>query len=160
MASQGINRENTRVGNEFEDLIVEDLRKRGALLVDAEKSSHEKKQILEETGIEIDVIATFDSHKEYIEGKGGYTTKANVKKGVGAARTDNVKKAIANAAIFKCVYPKLKFVAYFSAMPNKNSSSEQMIKVVTENKIFDEVRYVIQLEEDHKSLVDENGRFI
>lgn len=160
MAKQQINTENTRIGNEFENLIVEDLKMRGALTVDKEKRSLEKLQILKLIGIEIDIIAFFDDYKEYIEGKGGYTNKSGAGKGVGASRTDNVKKAIANGALFKCLFPEDRFVAYFSAKPIKGSSSDIMISIALTFGIFSEVRYLTQIEKDYDSLVNEDGRFI
>ena len=72
------------------------------------------------------------------EAKGG---QKGFKKRPGAKRTDNVKKAIANAALIKSKHPQIYYVIYFSSMPKSGSYSDEMINTALENKIVDEVRY-------------------
>jgi Holliday junction resolvase-like predicted endonuclease len=162
MAKQEINRENTSVGNQFEELVISHLNACGAIHIDSDKMKRSlpKKEIWESTGIEIDIIATFDDRVEYIEAKGGYTSEEKTGKGVGAKRTDNVKKAVSSASLFKLVYPEKKFIAYFSAPPKEGLSSYKMIALSLQHNLFDDVRYINHLKQNHNTLVDEDGRFI
>jgi hypothetical protein len=126
-----------KTGNEFEDLVMEDLYKYGATHV-------EKNVFLEDVGVETD-FSYQDSvgRKFYIEAKGG---NAGEKKKPGAQRTDNVKKAIANGALIKSVYPNIQFLVYFSGLPKYGSSSHKMIKNAIRAGYIDAVRYLIKYE--------------
>lgn len=91
-----------------------------------------------DTGCEVDFRIDRGTRIEYVECKGG---DSGGTKRPGAERTDSVKKAIANAALIKAVYPEAYYVIYFSSKPKSGSSSETMIKVATEYKIVDQVFY-------------------
>ena len=94
---------------------------------------------VEGTGCEVDFVVGKDNVPlEYVEAKGG---QKGFKKRPGAKRTDNVKKAIANAALIKSKHPQIYYVIYFSSMPKSGSYSDEMINTALENKIVDEVRY-------------------
>ena len=88
------------------------------------------------SGCEVDFVA---DNKEYVEAKGGYEGEG---KRPGAKRTDNVKKAVANASLIKVHYPDIYYVAYFSSKPTKGNSSYQMIETALTGGIIDEVRYI------------------
>lgn len=125
--------ESKRSGDEFEDIVHQDLKDRGFTLI-------KKNVIVEEAGCEVDFVAYAPHMRmEYIEAKGG---KAEGGKRPGAQRTDNVKKAIANASLIKAIHPQTYFVAYFSAKPITGSSSDKMIHTALCHKILDEVRYI------------------
>jgi hypothetical protein len=144
--------ESKRSGDEFEDLVLLDLKSRGFIQIDKNIS-------IPGTGCEVDFLA----HKyyrpcsyapemsiiEYVESKGG---KAEKGKRPGAQRTDNVKKAIANGALIKAKYPEAYFVVYFSAKPFTNSSSADMIDTALCHKIIDEVRYITDRESHNNQL--------
>lgn len=132
--------ESKRSGDEFEDLVLSDLKKRGFSIINKNIS-------IPDSGCEVDFLAERGIcfgwpywHKEYIEAKGG---KEGDGKRPGAQRTDNVKKAIANAALIKALDPDVYFVVYFSAKPLTGSSSDKMINTALCHKIIDEVRYII-----------------
>lgn len=125
--------ESKHSGDEFENLVENDLKLNGFIIV--EKNRH-----IKGTGCEVDFVVLNSMLKiEYIEAKGG---KNGPKKRPGAKRTDNVKKAIANAALIKSVHSSTYYVVYFSAKPKKNSYSEEMIQTALDNGIVDEVRYI------------------
>ena len=124
--------ESKRSGDEFEDLVLSDLKERGFTQIN-------KNVYISGTGCEVDFVA-YGSTIEYVESKGG---KAEGNKRPGAQRTDNVKKAIANGALIKAKYPDIYFVAYFSAKPFINSSSAEMIETALSHNILDEVRYIL-----------------
>ena len=120
--------ESKKSGDEFEALVVADLANRGF-------ESIKKNVYMPGTGCEVDFVAG----TEYVEAKGG---KDGDGKRPGAKRTDNVKKAIANASLIKCRYPDIYYVVYFSAKPDKDSYSEHMLNTALEFGIVDEVRYL------------------
>ena len=121
--------ESKKSGNDFEDMVLKDLSDRGFQNI-------RQNVFMPGTGCEVDFLA---DNKEYIEAKGGYSGDG---KRPGAKRTDNVKKAVANAALIKIHYPNIYFVAYFSSKPKKGGSSDQMIQTALDGKLFDEVRYI------------------
>ncbi len=125
--------ESKRSGDEFENLVLNDLKKRGFGVI-------KKNVYIEESGCEVDFVAYGNQWTiEYVEAKGG---KEDTGKRPGAQRTDNVKKAIANGALIKAIDPAIYFVVYFSAKPTTGSSSDKMIKTALCHKIIDEVRYI------------------
>jgi hypothetical protein len=117
--------ESKRSGDEFEDLVLNDLRERGFL--------HIKKNV-------------------YMPGeaKGG---RDEDKKRPGAQRTDNVKKAIANGSLIKAKHPSTYYVVYFSAKPITKSYSAEMIDTALCYKIIDEVRYITDRAQNTDELV-------
>lgn len=121
--------ESKKSGDDFEGMVLKDLSDRGFVNI-------KQNVFIPGTGCEVDFLA---DNKEYVEAKGGYD---GGKKRPGAKRTDNVKKAIANAALIKIHHPDIYFVAYFSSKPKKGGSSDQMIKTALDGKLFDEVRYI------------------
>ena len=122
--------------DKFEDLVLEDLGRMGF----REILQH---VTLEDIGVEADFAhKDYIGQQVYIEAKGG---EAGSKKRPGAKRTDNVKKAIANGALIKAVYPEIKFVVYFSDLPKHGSSSHKMIKNAIRAGYIDSVRYLISL---------------
>lgn len=121
--------ESKKSGDEFEEKVYDDLIARGFDTIQC--SVH-----IPGTGCEIDFIA---DAAEYVEAKGGNDGE---KKRPGAKRTDNVKKAIANAALIKSVMPEIYYVVYFSAEPTRDSYSDEMINLALDKKIIDEVRYI------------------
>lgn len=127
--------ESKRSGDEFEDLVLQDLKTRGFNQIT-------KNVYFSDAGCEVDFIAHGDTI-EFIESKGGKVADG---KRPGAQRTDNVKKAIANGALIKAVAPRTYFVVYFSAMPFKSSSSAKMLEVALSHRIIDEVRYITDKE--------------
>lgn len=125
--------ESKKSGDEFEDLVFKDLKNRGFNQIT-------KNVFFSSAGCEIDFVACGSDNKiEFVESKGGKVADG---KRPGAQRTDNVKKAIANAALVKAVSPSTYFVVYFSAKPFTSSSSAKMIEVALCHKIIDEVRYL------------------
>ena len=121
--------ESKKSGDDFEDMVLKDLLDRGFKNI-------KQNVFMAGTGCEVDFLA---DGLEHIEAKGGYEGD---KKRPGAKRTDNVKKAIANAALIKAHYPEVYFVAYFSSKPKKGGSSDQMIETALNSKLFNEVRYI------------------
>jgi hypothetical protein len=118
-------------GDAFEELVYADLVNRGFTNID-------RNYCFEIAGCEVDFRAHSDFGFEYVEAKGGDVGEG---KRPGAQRTDNVKKAIANGALIK-TYNTLKYIVYFSAKPEPESYSDNMIKIALKNKIIDEVRYL------------------
>ena len=121
--------ESKKSGDEFEAAVIADLYDRGFKAI-------KKNVYMPGTGCEVDFVA---DNLEYVEAKGG---KDGDGKRPGAKRTDNVKKAIANASLIKCRYPDIYYIVYFSAKPDKDSYSESMINTALEFGIVDEVRYL------------------
>ncbi len=135
--------ESKRSGDEFESLVLQDLKDRGFTLI-------KKNYYVKDTGCEVDFVTypgdtpwSSGLPSEYIEAKGG---KDDDGKRPGAQRTDNVKKAIANGALIKARYPDVYYVVYFSAKPITNSYSAEMINTALCYKIIDEVRYITNKE--------------
>lgn len=121
-------------GDEFELLVEKDLISRGF-------SKIQKDYYIDNTGCEVDFLAQgWGAGIEYVEAKGG---KEGNSKRPGATRTDNVKKAIANGALIKAELDDIYYVVYFSAKPELNSYSDEMIKLALKNKIINEVRYLL-----------------
>ena len=129
MMESNFQAESSHSGYEFEDLVYEDLLSRG--FTEIQQDVH-----MLGTGCEVDFIA---NSIEFVECKGG---KRGNGKRPGAKRTDNVKKAIANAALIKVKYPNIYYVAYFSSHPKPGSYSEEMISTALDSGIVDEVRYI------------------
>jgi len=123
--------ESKRSGDAFEELVYADLVNRGFTSIDRNYS-------FKSVGCEVDFRAHSNTYTEYVEAKGG---AAGEGKRPGAQRTDNVKKAIANGALIK-TYNTLYYVVYFSAKPEPESYSDNMIKTALKSKIIDEVRYL------------------
>ena len=121
-----------RSGDEYEAVVEADLLNRGFEIM--AKDFH-----IEGTGCEVDfVVGRNGKIVEYVEAKGG---QRGLKKRPGAKRTDNVKKAIANAALIKCEYPNVYYVIYFSSKPKHGSYSDEMINTALKHGIINEVRY-------------------
>lgn len=122
-------------GDEFEDVVEEHLNETGTVMY--------KNYPVPETGVEVDFVQMETIHGEvrmvFVEAKGG---KPGDKKRPGAERTDNVKKAVANGAILKFVYPDLRYVVYFSARPKDNSYAEYMLGIALDAGYIDEIRYL------------------
>ena len=132
--------ESKRSGDEFEDLVLNDLKERGFRFI-------KKNVYIEQAGCEVDFVAYGPQWPlEYVEAKGG---RVDDGKRPGAQRTDNVKKAVANGALIKAVLPETYFVVYFSAKPTTGSSSDKMLKTALCHNIIDEVRYIT-----NKELID------
>ena len=93
------------------------------------------------TGCEVDFLARNDVKTWHVEAKGG---KPGKNKRPGAKRTDNVKKAVANASLIKAIYPDVYFVVYFSSRPKLKTYSREMIDTARAAKLFDEVIYIEQ----------------
>jgi hypothetical protein len=116
--SMNFQAESKKSGDHFEDIVLEDLKRSG-------HKDIQKHIVLKDLGIEVDFAYQTTYSKVYVEAKGGET---GAKKRPGAKRTDNVKKAIANGALIKAVYPDIQYVVYFSDLPKFGSSSHKMIK--------------------------------
>jgi len=123
--------ESKKSGDEFEELVYQDLINRGFGPID-------KNYYFQNLGCEVDFRAYHPIRFEYVEAKGG---NPNPGKRPGAKRTDNVKKAIANGSLIKKVYD-VYYVVYFSATPDPGSYSEEMIRTALNYGIIDEVRYL------------------
>lgn len=125
--------ESTISGDDFEDKVYKDLSMLGYKNI-------KKHVIIPEVGVEADFAFRIRDRQVYVEAKGGYTGKG---KRPGAKRTDNVKKAIANAALVKSIYPDCKYVLYFSDTPKHGKSSHKMIKASIRAGYVDQVIYLI-----------------
>lgn len=121
--------ESKRSGDQFEDLVYNDLIKLHYFNI-------QKNVDVPEVGIQVDFMAEND---HYIEAKGGVEGD---KKRPGAKRTDNVKKAIANGALLKKIKPNSHYIVYFSSKPYQDSSSDRMINAALKYEIIDEVKYI------------------
>lgn len=124
--------ESKKSGNEFEDLVEQDLINRSAIIVG-------KDYCIKNIGIELDYIADLPYRTEYVEAKGG---RSGGKKRPGAQRTDNVKKAVCNGALLKFHKPDAYYVIYFSAKPKEDSYSHNMILTAIQAGYVDEVRFL------------------
>jgi len=122
-------------GDHFEDIVLEDLKRSGYKDI-------KKHIILKDLGIEVDFSYETSHCKVYVEAKGG---ERGDKKRPGAKRTDNVKKAIANGALIKAVYPKIQYIVYFSDLPKFGSSSHKMIKNAVKAGFVDSFKYLIKM---------------
>lgn len=143
--------ESKKTGDEYERVVWADLVNRGFLTI-------EEDVYMEGTGCEVDFVAwKSDGPKEWVEAKGGQKGK---KKRPGAKRTDNVKKAIANAALIKAKYPHVYYVVYFSSEPKPGSYSDQMISTALDNKIVDEVRYLRDITYLIKAMMKDNEELL
>lgn len=126
--------ESKKSGDRFEDLVLTDLKRYGINKIS-------KHVVLTDVGVEADfAYKDIVDRQFYVEAKGG---EAGEKKRPGAKRTDNVKKAIANGALIKALYPESQFVVYFSELPKYGSSSHKMIKNAIKAGYIDAVRYLI-----------------
>lgn len=121
--------ESKHSGDEFESYVLQDLYSRGFINI-------KENVYMLGTGCEVDFLA---DGIEYVEAKGG---REGDGKRPGAKRTDNVKKAIANASLIKARYPNIYYVIYFSAKPEKESYSDEMLNTAMVFGIVDEVRYI------------------
>ena len=125
--------ESKKSGDAFEELVLLDLQER-------KFSTIFKNVEIENTGCEIDFLAKSWQSTEYVEAKGG---NPGTNKRPGAKRTDSVKKAIANGALIKSIYPDAYYVVYFSSEPEAGSYSDKMIIAAKRAGFLDEVRYLI-----------------
>jgi hypothetical protein len=121
--------ESKKSGDDFENRVLKDLSDRGFKNI-------KQNVFMAGSGCEVDFVA---DNQEYVEAKGGYVGEG---KRPGAKRTDNVKKAVANASLIKVHYPDIYYVAYFSSKPKSGNSSYQMIETALQGGIIDEVRYI------------------
>ena len=124
--------ESFKSGNEFEELVK-------TVITSEEYISIERDYYIEGVGCEVDYKIVYGNRTEYIECKGGFS---GGNKRPGASRTDNVKKAVANGAVIKAVYPDYYYVVYFSAPPKEGNYADQMLNTALAHGIIDEVRYL------------------
>jgi hypothetical protein len=127
--------ESRRSGNEFESKVLADLSRFGCKNIT-------KDVPIEETGCEVDFAYDHRGTQVYVEAKGGLQ---GAKKRPGAKRTDNVKKAIANAALIKSLNPDTQYIVYFSDLPKYGSSSHKMLKAAVRAGFIDSIRYLIDI---------------
>lgn len=127
--------ESTISGDDFEDKVYIDLSRSGYKDV----SRH---VLIPEVGVEADFAYMVRDTQVYVEAKGGFQGKG---KRPGAKRTDNVKKAIANAALVKSEFPDVKYVIYFSDLPVHGKSSHKMLKAAVKAGFVDQVIYLIDV---------------
>ena len=127
--------ESRRSGDEFESKVLIDLSRFGTTNIT-------KNVIVEDTGCEVDFAYDHRGTQVYVEAKGGLQGE---KKRPGAKRTDNVKKAIANAALIKSLNPDTQYIVYFSDLPKYGSSSHKMLKAAIRAGFIDNVRYLIDM---------------
>jgi hypothetical protein len=127
--------ESTISGDDFEDKVLVDL----SLLGYKNIQQH---VVIPEVGVEADFAFTHYDQQVYVEAKGGYQGEG---KRPGAKRTDNVKKAIANAALVKSEFPDCKYVIYFSDTPVYGKSSYKMIKAAIKAGFVDQVIYLVSV---------------
>ena len=127
--------ESTISGDDFEDKVLADLVQFGYKNI-------KKNVIIPEVGVEADFAFMHRDRQVYVEAKGGYRGKG---KRPGAKRTDNVKKAIANAALVKSYYPDVKYIVYFSDLPNHGKASHKMLKAAVRAGFVDQIIYLIDL---------------
>jgi len=131
MSGLNFQAESKKSGDEFEEIVLQDLISRGF-------GPFDRNFYFVGSGCEVDFRAHHPVRFEYIEAKGGNSGEG---KRPGATRTDNVKKAIANGALIKTIYD-IYYVVYFSAKPEPGSYSDAMLNTALKNKIIDEVRYI------------------
>ena len=127
--------ESKRSGDEFESKVLIDLYRFGTTGI-------RKNVVVEDTGCEVDFAYDFRGTQVYVEAKGGLQGE---KKRPGAKRTDNVKKAIANAALIKSLKPNTQYIVYFSDLPKYGSSSHKMLKAAIRAGFIDNIRYLIDM---------------
>lgn len=127
--------ESKQSGDAFEEIVLEDIKRSGHKQI-------QRHVILEDLGIEVDFSYNSSSGKTYVEAKGG---ERGEKKRPGAKRTDNVKKAIANGALIKAVYPGINYIVYFSDLPKYGSSSYKMMKNAIMAGYVDAFKYLIKM---------------
>jgi hypothetical protein len=127
--------ESKQSGDAFEEIVLEDMIRSGYKNI-------ERHVVLNDLGIEVDFAYDSSSGKTYVEAKGG---ERGDKKRPGAKRTDNVKKAIANGALIKAIYPDIKYIVYFSDLPKYGSSSHKMIKGAVMAGYVDAFKYLIKM---------------
>lgn len=128
--------ESKQSGDDFEDLVLKDLKR-------SNFQNIQRHIIIEEVGVEADFAYKFRNTQVYIEAKGGHQGPG---KRPGAKRTDSVKKAIANAALVKSVYPNSKYIIYFSDLPKHGNSSHKMLNAAVMAGFVDQVIYLIPIE--------------
>lgn len=127
--------ESTKSGDEFEDLVLDDLKRSGAVEI-------KRHVILKDIGVEADFAFKDNIGRQfYVEAKGG---NPGLKKRPGAKRTDNVKKAIANGALIKADMPEANFIVYFSDLPKHGGSSHKMLRNAVKAGYVDAIRYLIK----------------
>jgi len=98
------------VGKNFELQVQHDL-----LKIFSKKHFVIEKDVHLDIGIQVDFLVKDEfGIIEVVEAKGG---DHPIRKDGGARRTDNVKKAIANASLYKGIFPNSRFVVYFSYKP-------------------------------------------
>lgn len=127
--------ESTISGDDFEDKVY----------IDLSRSGHKdvaRHVIIPEVGVEADFAYMIRNTQVYVEAKGGFQGKG---KRPGAKRTDNVKKAIANAALVKSEFPDVKYIIYFSDLPVHGKSSHKMLKAAVKAGFVDQVIYLIDV---------------
>lgn len=128
--------ESKKSGDEFEDIVLEDLHRSGHRDI-------KRHIVLKDLGIEVDfTYKTKNNTTIYVEAKGG---EVRDKKRPGAKRTDNVKKAIANGALIKAFYPEIQYIVYFSDLPKHGSSSHKMINNAIMAGYVDAFKYLIKM---------------
>jgi hypothetical protein len=127
--------ESKHSGDLFESQVLEDLGRFG-------QQDIRKNVVVKDVGCEVDFAYDFRGTQVYVEAKGGLQGEG---KRPGAKRTDNVKKAIANAALIKSRYPETKYIVYFSDLPKYGSSSHKMLKAAVRAGFIDNVRYLIDM---------------
>lgn len=127
--------ESTISGDDFEDKVYKDLSMLGYTNI-------QQHVIIPEVGVEADFAFTHYNRQVYVEAKGGFQGQG---KRPGAKRTDNVKKAIANAALVKSEFPDVKYVIYFSDTPVYGKSSHKMLKAAIKAGFVDQVIYLIDV---------------
>ena len=127
--------ESKHSGDLFESQVLEDLGRFG-------QQGIRKNVVVKDVGCEVDFAYDFRGTQVYVEAKGGLQGEG---KRPGAKRTDNVKKAIANAALIKSRYPETQYIVYFSDLPKYGSSSHKMLKTAVRAGFIDSVRYLIDV---------------
>lgn len=135
MTSKSFQAESKHSGDLFESQVLEDLARFGHKNID-------KNVFISAVGCEVDFAYKFRDTQVYVEAKGGLQGE---NKRPGAKRTDNVKKAIANAALIKSFYPETQYIVYFSDLPKFGSSSHKMLKAAIMAGFVDNVRYIIEM---------------
>ena len=133
--------ESKHSGDLFESQVLEDLGRFG-------QQDIKKNVVVKDVGCEVDFAYDFRGTQVYVEAKGGLQGEG---KRPGAKRTDNVKKAIANAALIKSRYPETQYIVYFSDLPKYGSSSHKMLKTAVRAGFIDSVRYIIDISSNVKS---------
>jgi hypothetical protein len=130
--------ESKHSGDLFESQVLEDLGRFG-------QEDIQKNVTVKDVGCEVDFAYNFRGTQVYVEAKGGLQGEG---KRPGAKRTDNVKKAIANAALIKSRYPETQYIVYFSDLPKYGSSSHKMLKAAVRAGFIDSVRYLIDIQQN------------